>query len=383
MKEYFVCQPSSEGNIIEEWTQCLIRIKGTQMAGYRPVKLNIFICFTDNSEYTSIRREIIKSVTETFDKLAPAVSITAHPPEKPWKVIVEALFLVPGPFNTETKFYDSIPYVVISHDWGKEVWGAGLGSGFFSEDTRKGSEYAFDQAVDLLKKEDMTLNNIVRQWNYIGNILTIRDGYQNYQVFNEVRSEYYNRYRSVIGYPAATGIGLKSDSVIIDFCAVKPDESVKIKGLSNPNQINAYEYGQKVLKGLKDTGKPKKQPPQFERALIMAFDKHAMLHISGTASIRGQATIGIDDVGKQTSVTIENIIKLTDDELVSQAVPQGVQYSLRFILLRVYIKHQNDFKTVRAVCDEHFPDTPTVFIESDICRDDLLTEIEAEVQIQY
>ena len=383
MKEYCIYQPSVQSDIEEEWIQCLDQIRKKQAEGNRPVKLNVFTALANRDSYLNIREKIKSSVIETFKEQAPAISITIHPPEKPWKIAVEALFALNSKKDITTKFYDSIPYVVIKTRWGKEVWGAGLGSGFFTEDTRKAAENAFNQAVALLEKEDMTLNNIIRQWNYIGSILTIREGLQNYQVFNEVRSEYYDRYRTVTGYPAATGIGQKSDSVIIDFCAVKPDESIRIRGLSNPNQVNAYEYGQKVLKGEKNSGKVKKQPPQFERALIMACEKNAVLYISGTASIIGQATIGKDNVQEQTLVTIENIRKLTDPDRVCQGVPEGTQYSMKFGLLRVYIRHQKDFGIVKAICSEHFPSVPAVFIEADVCRNDLLTEIEAEVHLHY
>ncbi len=383
LKKYYIYQPTVRGNIEEEWAQCLKQIRKTRLAGNRPVKLNIFTHLLDNDTYLNVREKIIRSVIDTFEDQAPAISITVHPPEKPWTITVEALFIISGSRNVTTEFNNAIPYVVIKTKWGKEIWGAGLGSGFFTDDTRKAAETAFNQAVDILGKEDMSLNHIVRQWNYIGNILTIRDRFQNYQVFNEVRSEYYNRYRTVIGYPAATGIGMKLDSVIIDFCAVMPDESVRIKGLSNPNQVNAYEYDQKLLKGIKDSGKVKKQPPQFERALMLAFDKTSVLFISGTASIIGQATIGRDDVNEQTRVTIENIKKLTDPERISQAIGEGIQYSLKYNLLRVYIKCQKDFDVVKAICDEHFPAVPAVFIEADVCRNDLLTEIEAEMLLKY
>jgi hypothetical protein len=383
IKEYCIYQPSVQGSIEEEWTQCLDKIRIKQVEGNRPVKLNVFTAITERDQYLIVREKIISSVVETFRDLVPAISVTVHPPEKKWKVTVEALFVIHSTKDITTKFYNSIPYIVIETEWGKEVWGAGLGSGFFSADTREAAENAFDLAVALLQEEDMTLNNIIRQWNYIGNILTIREGLQNYQVFNEVRSEYYNRYRTVTGYPAATGIGQKSDSVIIDFCAVKPDESVRIRGLSNPNQVNAYEYGQQVLKGTKDSGKEKKQPPQFERALIMACKGTAVLYISGTASIKGQVTIGKDNANQQTLVTIENIRKLTDADRVCQGVPEGTRYSMKFGLLRVYIRHQEDFGIVRAICSEHFPSIPAVYIEADVCRNDLLTEIEAEVHLNY
>lgn len=381
MKRYYTYEPSVQGEFAGEWNQCLKQIAATAREGFRPVKLNVFISVDDNRTYSDTWQTVNDTVKELFGLRSPAFSVTAHPPEKPWKVTVEALFLVPGTGKAETRFYESMPYVTISYSWGKEVWAAGLGSGYFSENIREASENAFNHTVALLAKEGLSLNNVIRQWNYIGNILAVRNGLQHYQVFNEVRSEYYSRYRTVTGYPAATGIGLKSESVSIDICAVDPDASVMIKGLSNPNQVNAYEYNQKVLKGVKDQGKEKKQPPQFERALLMAVRGRSVLYISGTASIIGQATIGKNNVKEQTGVTLENIKKLIDNELISQALSFTPEFSPRLRLLRIYIRHQEDFSVVRSICRERFPDVTLICIEADVCRDDLLVEIEAEAEI--
>jgi hypothetical protein len=209
----------------------------------------------------------------------------------------------------------------------------------------------------------------------------VNEEIQNYQIFNEVRSEYYHRYRDIKGYPAATGIGMKHGGVILDFFALKPDRSVFIKPVSNPDQVNAYDYGQQVLKGLPDKKNFIKHPPQFERGLILSNKKNATLFISGTASIIGQETIGIDDIGKQTLVTIENIRKVADSCRISSIMGRQMLYKEKYSLLRVYIKRQNDFNLVRKICSDHFPQIPAIFLEADICRDDLLVEIEAEVEL--
>jgi len=382
-KEYFIYHPLKEGKIEEEWEQCLKQIRNAISNVNQPVKINIFTDLSDFDAFLTLRKKIVKSARDSLGDHTPAISFTAHPPEKPWKIAVEALFIQSGFTDITTEYFDSIPYVVIKTKWGKEIWAAGLGSGFSPEDTRRAAEAAFNQAAMILKKEKMTMNNIIRQWNYIGNILTVRKEYQNYQIFNEVRSEYHHRCRTVQGYPAATGIGMGLNGVIIDFCAVQADGSVQIKGLSNPNQVNAYEYGQKVLKGIKETGKPKKQPPQFERALLFATNTAPVLYISGTASIKGQETIGIGDAEKQTLVTIDNIKKLADLQLIKEITGKGKECTLRYTLLRVYIKYQKDFGAVRKICEELFPSVPAVFIQADICRDNLLTEIEAELVFEY
>ncbi len=381
IKEYITYLPDLPGKIEEEWAQCLNRITDSLKKGIRPIKLNIFIDALDYPSYIKIKGYIRKSVIDYFGDSCPAFNITVHPPETPRKINVEALFIAADISGITTKFWQSVPYVTIESEYCKEIWGAGLGNDMYWDDTRKAANIAFDSIIYILERESLSLNNLVRQWNYIGKILEVKNGLQNYQVFNEVRSEYYGKYRTVAGYPAATGVGMKFGGVFLDFCAVKADGKVKIEAINNPNQLNAYEYGQNVLKGSSGKGKPIKHPPQFERAVLMANGSNRNLFISGTASIIGQETIGKGDIREQTIVTIENIKKLTDIERINQILGESDSSLGRYSLLRIYIKNQEDFETVKSICSEHFPMTPASYIESDICRDDLLTEIEGEFLI--
>jgi enamine deaminase RidA (YjgF/YER057c/UK114 family) len=381
LKKYIVYAPESQGSIEEEWKQCCDQISKSVSLGARLIKLNIFLSVSDYSSYVITRKIIGKSVIETFRDNCPAFNISIHPPEKPWKVAVEGLFVTGQTTGIITKFWNTIPYVVIETDSFKEVWGAGLGNDQFRDDTRNAANTAFEMVLEILHRENLSMNHLVRQWNFIGNILEMKNGFQNYQVFNEVRSEYYKKFRTIPGFPAATGVGMKYGGVFLDFCAVKSDDAIRLKAVSNPNQVNAYEYDQQVLKGLAVNTSSTKHPPQFERALLMINRINSTLFISGTASIIGQETIGKGDVNEQTLVTIENIMKLANAERIKQLTGSRVLNPVRFSLIRVYIKKQEDFAAVKNICREHFPETPAVFIEADICRDDLLTEIEGEVLI--
>jgi enamine deaminase RidA (YjgF/YER057c/UK114 family) len=379
--KYLIFEPELAGDLSDEWRQCLKQIVYSSERGFRLVKLNVFTDQPDYDTYIKARKEIGKSIQNAFGKQCPAFNITVHPPEKPWKVVVEAGYAETESIVFVSKIWNSIPYVVCTSDSGKELWTGGLGFGLFNSDTRSAAGAAFDQMKAILDAEGMSFNHLVRQWNYIGNILEIKHGYQNYQIFNEVRSEVYQKYRTIHGYPAATGIGMRLDGVSLDFCAVMENDYVMIKPIDNPNQVNAYEYGQDVLKGVAGKGKSVKHPPQFERALLMTGKKRSTLFISGTASIIGQDVIGIDDIEKQTVVTIDNINKLTDRKRIGQLIPANDKEWGKFILLRVYVKDQIDFGKVKVICKERFPDVPSIFIESDICRDNLLVEIEAEFLI--
>jgi len=379
-KRYLVYLPSVEGKIEDEWNQCLHQIVKSISSGYIPVKLNVFADFPDFESSIEIRKSMLQLLFSEFGSSAPAINISAHPPQKPWKVVVEGTFVTGSAATFTSKNYQSVQYVVLESGDRKEIWAAGVSSYMFPDDTKKAAESAFEIMTGLLASENMSLDNLVRQWNYIGDILTVRNGVQNYQAFNEVRNDYYSIYRKISGYPAATGVGMKHGGVILDFCAVQPGKSLQIKAVDNPNQVNAYNYGQQVLVGKAKDGGPVKHAPQFERALLMADSNDVILHVSGTASIIGQKTMGKGDVGEQTIVTLENIKKLTDTERLNQLIPGAFPYHGKYSLFRVYIKRQEDFGIVRKICSEHFPSLPATYIEADICRDDLLMEIEAEAE---
>ncbi len=379
-KRYLVYLPSVEGNFEDEWKQCLQQIIKAKSSGLIPLKLNVFIDLPDFQTFLEKRKDILQMIMHEFGSSPPAVNISVHPPEKPWKVAVEGTFIAGNSSTFTSKSYQSVQYVVLESGDRKEIWAAGISNYKYPDDTKKAAESAFEIMKGLLANEDMSLDNLVRQWNYIGNILTMSNGVQNYQVFNEVRNDYYSKYRKVTGFPAATGVGMKHGGVILDFCAVLPGTSMKMKAVENPNQVNAYNYGQKVLVGKSKEGDSVKHPPQFERALLMADKNDVVLHISGTASIIGQKTMGKGDVGEQTIVTLENIKKLTDTERLNQLIPGAFPYHSRYSLFRVYIKKQEDFAIVKKICTEHFPSLPATYIEADICRDDLLMEIEAEAE---
>ena len=380
-KTYYSILPSTPGSVEEEFKQNLDQILEITNSGFSPVRINIFADLPDFDSIITVREKIIEICTGSFGSFCPAITLTAQPPEKPWKTAVEAIFIKTGSASVRDGIHNKIPYLVLESSAGRELLAGGLSSYMCPEDTRTAAEAAFDIVIQILEKEKMSADDIVRQWNYIGNILQMKNNLQNYQIFNEVRGEYYQRYRTLKRYPAATGVGMNHGGVIIDITAFQPTESVSLIAVKNPGQINAYEYGQQVLKGFSDKGRSVRNPPQFERGLLIAGKGRSVLLISGTASITGQETVGIGDVEKQTIVTIENISKLTDPSRIGQLMAHPGLPGKKHGLLRAYIKKQSDFTAVRRICEKYFPDVPVSYIEADICRDDLLVEIEGEAEM--
>jgi len=378
MNRYLTFLPDTSVDAKLEWGQCLEKMHGFRLTNYKLVRISIFANMPDYQAYVLFIEEVKRSLTEKYGNSCPAFSVILDPPRKPLNITVEARYMNDTAEDFVTKFNNSIPYVVRESDSAKEIWAGGMGAGLFPADTRKASQAAFDQMREILETENMSYDHIVRQWNFIGNILEIKNDLQNYQVFNEVRSEKYLKFRKMHSYPAATGIGAKHGGVTIDFYAVEPRRCLKIIAIDNPDQIRPYDYGQQVLRGKPLQGKDTKQPPQFERAVFVADRDSYTLYVSGTASIIGQATIGIDDIEKQTEVTLENIKKLTDANRIQHLTGNSQADAGKLILLRAYIKYQEDFLKVESICNERFPGVPIIYCETDVCRDNLLVEIEAE-----
>jgi enamine deaminase RidA (YjgF/YER057c/UK114 family) len=283
--------------------------------------------------------------------------------------------------NLVYKNMQATNYAVYTDSSGKSVWGLGFSTNDCRLSFREQAHSAFETMQAILSAEGFTMDDLVRQWNYIPRILqTVKENgqtYQHYQWFNDIRQHYYGTYKQNTSYPAATGIGMEAGPVSIDFHAIQKNTLTRIAGLSNPNQVNAFNYGQEVLVGAPLKEKEGKKTPLFERAKFIDSTAEALIYISGTASIVGEKTIGQGDVAQQTVVTIENLLDLTSGENLKSAGFNQSQTSAP-AYLRTYIKTPEDIHTVREICEKQYGAIPVLYVKADICRDDLLVEIEGE-----
>ena len=165
---------------------------------------------------------------------------------------------------------------------------------------------------------------------------------------------------------------------MVDFCAVTPGSDIRIISVENPRQLNPYHYDKNVLRT--SVFHAQKQVPLFDRAKLLVCKGKSRLLVSGTASIVGQETIGKSDIQKQTSITIENIEKLiNNDNLLKYCGQTRLNKPDKYKRIRVYVKNAEDIPKVRSICSEHFGNVPAIYVQTQICRTDLLVEIEAEL----
>ena len=263
----------------------------------------------------------------------------------------------------------SVRYLRIATSHYREIIAGGLCADDLNLPVREQSEQAFRKVEEILKTEQMNFGDIVRQWNYLERITDITHGNQCYQDFNDVRTLFYASSAWESGYPAATGIGTQYGGILIDFNAVSGE--VDIVPLDNDWQRAAHVYSDEVL--ISHRADTEKGTPKFERGKSVSDRRQEVIYISGTAAIRGEESVTTGDVLLQTEITLENIQHLIGLEEGRENLPE---HSGKLGLLRVYLKNEEDAPAVKADLDKLCPDLPIAYLYADVCREELLIEIE-------
>jgi enamine deaminase RidA (YjgF/YER057c/UK114 family) len=343
------------------------------------VKQTIFIATRSASEYFQSKQKLSACAKEFFGVLPPT-TILAQTPENESLAVEFVTINGLNPDEISHKNNDDSSWLVISRGAAKILIASGLGE----EDTEAGnilfrSETAFRQLNHILTEEGMEFSDIIRQWNYIEQITETLDENnspsQHYQIFNDVRSKYYQLSEFKNGFPAATGIGMDFGGIIIDAIAARFEDENSIVAVKSPVQLDAYTYSKEVLAENNAMCDFCRTTPKFERAKILAPSEKKWILISGTAAISGQASDDQLSAEHQTQMTIQNILRLISVENITKhGISSDEKASIQS--LRVYVKYRKDISNVKAVCMKYFPELPIIYVVADICRPELLVEIE-------
>ncbi len=376
-------KPTGGKSFAKQVDNCIEQLSGFVFpegeARYFITQQTFFIAAKTRAEYEERSSLILEKVSICCGKILPATCVVAQSPALGSEVVLELIctraskgkevvYKTAGPFS----------YTLVNHGTFKVLHATGLMGGV-DDSIQEAAEKAFESAVDILKREGLGIGNIIRQWNYVEDIAHVGDPgrtTQNYQVFNDVRAKYYNVESFPKGYPAATGIGMNTGGVIIGFIAISESDQVEVKAIRNPRQIDAHRYSDEVLVGKLTGIMGERCTPKFERGKMVLLDGSCIMYVSGTASIVGEETQHPNDVEKQTITTIENIFELFSGANQKEL---GIEFNvdeIEFSHLRIYVKRQEDFLKVEAVCKSMLKSKSFLFLESDICREDLLVEIE-------
>jgi enamine deaminase RidA (YjgF/YER057c/UK114 family) len=201
--------------------------------------------------------------------------------------------------------------------------------------------------------------NLLRVWHYFPNITADDHGLERYRHFSVGRHEAFAvRRRGVAQAPAACALGSQGGPLLIYFLASR-GAGVPVE---NPRQMSAYRYPQQYGP----------RSPTFSRATLASPGGQALLFVSGTASIVGHESMHVGDPAAQTREAISNV-----RALLGRAAAAGFTPARDGLQFKVYVRHAEHFPVVRdCVAEALGSGTRAVYLQADICRQELLVEIE-------
>lgn len=222
---------------------------------------------------------------------------------------------------------------------------------------------AIQFANECLQRLDWSFKDVRRTWFYLDNILDW------YDEFNAARNVIYNELGVLNGkansmIPASTGImgrNARGHRCTMDILAARPQGSkcFYVERLINNKQNEATDYGS-----------------AFSRGMAVATEAGRYVFISGTASIDEDGlTVHKGDSEAQIRRTMLNV----------QTLLESVNADMSNICrATVFLKYAKDLPLYRSIAAEFaFPDIPVVSTVADVCRDDLLFEIDASAILNW
>jgi chorismate lyase/3-hydroxybenzoate synthase len=207
--------------------------------------------------------------------------------------------------------------------------------------------------------------HLLRLWNHIEGINRDVDGLERYKRFCVGRAEAFGE----SGYanrdlPAASGVGMSGGGLAIAFIASRtPGIHVE-----NPRQVSAYDYPAVYSP----------RSPSFARATVAEFGSTVMIFVSGTSSVVGHDTVHAGNVDAQLDETIRNL-----DEVITVAAAR-VGRTAKFAdstTAKLYVRSGANAAAITSRMRRQFADMSLLVVEADICRADLLLEIEAVLSL--
>lgn len=193
--------------------------------------------------------------------------------------------------------------------------------------------------------------HVYRIWNFFDAINEGSGDDERYRQFCLGRAEGLGT--SLPGYPAGSALGRRDGArrlQVIWLAGRTPPLLVE-----NPRQVSAYRYPRQYGPA----------SPSFSRAVRIGDD----LLISGTASIVGHETRHGGDVRAQTAESLLNLRAVVESAGLDAASLGGI---------KAYVRHLSDVAGTREELERGgFPQQECCLLLADICRRDLLVELEA------
>ena len=194
--------------------------------------------------------------------------------------------------------------------------------------------------------------HLLRIWNYLHAINEGEGDDERYRHFCIGRARGLGAH-GIERYPAATAIGHHRAGLlqVYALCATCPGEAME-----NPRQVSAWRYPREYGP----------TPPSFARAMRLPG---GALAISGTAAVVGHASCHDRDLQAQVAETCVNLHALLEASALADFDAASP--------LKIYVRRPEDAEPVQAALAQHLdPAVPRLILHGDICRRELLVEID-------
>lgn len=202
----------------------------------------------------------------------------------------------------------------------------------------------------------------LRMWNYLPHIVGHDAPGERYQLFCCGRHTAFNTapgYESLL--PAASALGSHGPGLVVYFLAAR-EPGLQVE---NPQQVSAFHYPHQYGP----------RSPSFSRAVIKPWADATHFYLSGTASVRGHASLHHNDSAAQLQLTLDNIERLLRHGRTLHPTAPIRLSALQ--LLKVYVRHAADYPAVRSELEQRLGAQHAVlYLLADVCRAELLLEIE-------
>jgi chorismate lyase / 3-hydroxybenzoate synthase len=206
--------------------------------------------------------------------------------------------------------------------------------------------------------------HLLRVWNYVPDINSDSHGTERYRQFNSARQHALQASgRPLTGnVPAASALGAARDSPVVAYFLAGRTAPTFVE---NPRQVSAYHYPRRYGR----------HSPVFSRATLLRQAGNLALFISGTASIVGHRSLHVGNTAAQTRETLTNIEALLGE---ANRVAPAAQFSMSSLACKVYVRRPVDLPVIQAEVGAALGrGARVIYLQADICRQDLVVEIEA------
>jgi enamine deaminase RidA (YjgF/YER057c/UK114 family) len=369
--------PQPSDDLIDQAWESISTIRAIMKHQSTPMSVTMQTVFVRSAADVPPIRRLFEAY---YGDRLPTTSFIVQPPCGGQALAIEAWALGGDDVQVE---YPVPDVVTVSYEGLRWVHIAGIAAPANARGAYDETALALAELADRLQRVGVTFKDVSRVWLYQAGITETEltasgERIERYRELNRARTDFFDAQvaagRMVTSrggqacYPASTGIGMSGSGLVVGCLALQTErDDVRLQPLENPGQTSAFAYAQRFSA----------KSPKFSRAMAVAIGDYVTTWISGTASILNSESVHVGDAAKQTEQTLDNIQRLISaDNFARHGLPGAGAELSDLAKVRVYVKRPQDYLACRAVCERRLGHVPTIYAIADVCRSELLVEIE-------